>query len=256
MFIAKPGFGCMETKVIERCTNNFSGRIASARSFEEYVRNELIKRGFCRWCIKNGVECYPKDVHNDLRSMSDPTSYFFRYKADYFACLIPSYDDPYSSYIEVKNSVLIEKDAWEQYIKLACADNSVVLVFRDVKSNPDSYSGFCGFIKDIELYDTNDPASGYSERKYTVIDGWACPRETPEWVNSETRNGSGTPFKKININSSRLFIFPDEFQALIDLGAANEYHASLRFSRPAFTKTHTKNKRQKIGCVTIPMFLA
>jgi len=162
-------------------------RIKMGDKFAADVFSELESMGFT--VARNGTEHTHPEFIQRLRQSDDTTSLAIRYAPDGVAGI----GDPLvTAYIEAKNSWAIEKNAYQNYIRLAINGCIVIVIF-----NIDDRWLWC---------DINELCLRPVLRSKWPIDedGWICPRNDPDYENKrKTLKGSGTPFLPIDTASLR-----------------------------------------------------
>lgn len=105
--------------------DTFARRIEKALLFESFVERRLLAQKNTLAVAKNGTEHTHPDFTNLLRGNIHPTSKWIRFQPDgVFLC-----DDGMARYYECKSSINIEKDAYEQYLKIENITSSSVIIF-------------------------------------------------------------------------------------------------------------------------------
>jgi len=166
----------------------FESRLQTGVEFEEQVVSYLESHNFT--VTRYGSEYTDKDIANQIRSSSSPEALVLRYKPDGIA--LKNMD---LFFWEAKNGMNIEKNAYEQYIKIE-QQGSKVIVFS--KSNNSVY---CATIGKIKFLDSNEIVNRFPEnRRLPVVDGWITPR----LGHGTNGKGSGTPYKQIDYDFMRL----------------------------------------------------
>jgi hypothetical protein len=160
---------------------DFSGRNASGKEFQDKIFDDLRDWGF--FVALNGTEHTHPDFVKLLHSSTDKTSLMIRYAPDGAICIGSI---KRSAYVEAKNSRYIERDAYENYMRLS-NDGAIVYVVFGLGDQ----TKFC-LVQDLGFM------SPPPYNKWPIIDTWMCPRLHPNW--DEIRRkfpGSGTPYKEI-----------------------------------------------------------
>ena len=185
---------------MESMTRGITQRIAAGEQFLEEVIQDLTEWGFS--VAVNGTEHTHIGFIEKLRRSTDPTSLFIRFEPDCVVCassapMIP----PISWYLEVKASIklTIEKTAYEQYMKRVMLDQVVAIVFKGNQQK------LWNLIQELKFIPSTEIINRFSlEKRFPVIDGWICPRESTAWRNTIRWNNlqaSGTPYKHIDPKS-------------------------------------------------------
>lgn len=160
---------------------DFHARAVRGQQFTARVFDDLRRWGFL--IAKNGTEHTHPDFVAALRSSTDVTSLMIRYAPDG----VLAYGKPaHSAYVEAKDSVFIEKLAYENYMRLALYGGIVAVVF-----------GQLGVIR-YEFVENLAFSMSLNTTWPKDAEGWTCPRLHPQWEQLKREyKGSGTPFKKI-----------------------------------------------------------
>jgi hypothetical protein len=168
----------------------FAVRSRLSNRFAQKLFIEIEKLGFT--CALNGTEYTHPTFVNKLRQSTDQTSLAIRFQPDGVACIG---DTPKSFYIEAKNSKSIERLAYEQYIKLYQAGNTIVVVFG-------KYNRKWQFIQDIKFINSYQVVAQYPvDRRFPIKDGWISPRSKSDWKTLDIPMASGTDYKEVDPTS-------------------------------------------------------
>lgn len=175
----------------------FRIRSEKGDAFADSVESYLSSKVEITSIAKNGTEHTHPHFVGLLRSNNSQASKFVRFAPD-GVCLTTSQR---VFHWEAKNSIYIEKDAYETYLKyyqMGCQ----VIVFVNDKSNRVHWQfvekiGFIPSEMEVEKF----PLS----RRFPIDeDGWICPRKSGRRAGT----GSGTPYKCIDLDS---MILVDDF---------------------------------------------
>jgi len=181
-------------------TPGFEQRIAISEKFEDVVEEGLKASGFS--VVPSGTEHTYPDFIEELRLSTDPNSLFLRFEPDFAIHTAKEYDEPpISCCVEAKagKKLTIEKTAYEQYMKRVSLGQLIAVVF-ECENNEILWN----FVEDIVLIPGEKTVSVFlPERRFAVIDGWICPRETPYGREVLRKNPrmSGTPLRYVNSQS-------------------------------------------------------
>jgi len=197
---AQSVFPILKTTLVN---NGFSGRLEKASRFERELFGEIERLGFC--VAMNGTEhTYPEFVEK-LRQSTDQTSLAIRFQPDAVASINRI---PRSFFVEAKAAHTMERLAWEQYWRLYCNGNVLVLVFED-------FNWAWNFIEEINLITGEETVSSFPpEKRFPVIDGWITPRGSRRWrqLRGKIKRASFTPYREVDGSSLRLW---GEFRDMI-----------------------------------------
>ena len=165
--------------------STFVERSQTGKDFADVIFSQLKQWGF--QVALNGTEHTHPDFIKSLHCSEDTTSLSLRYAPDGVVAFGPKVK---TAYVEVKNSIFIEKNAYENYMRLYRNGCTVAIV---VKDNRTSKIGF-SLIENIVLkkaWDKDWPYDG----------NWIYPRKHPDYnkIHNE-RKGSGTPYGTIDIS--------------------------------------------------------
>lgn len=187
----------------------FIERTSKSIPFEETIVSDLTNWNFD--VSKNGSEHTHINFVKKLQQSEDATSIMIRYTPD----LIIAYGEiPHSAYLEIKNSITIEKNAYANYMRLVNNGANVFIVIRSYENT------VFARIENLKLF------IGRNKHDFTIDnDGWIAPRLDPNKLKIAIANGfrgSGTPFKIIDtanlIEWNKLNFFL-EFNFCNNLGA-------------------------------------
>jgi len=170
----------------------FNGRIQRAETFRDAVFTAIAAMTFD--IAINGTEHTHPQFVEKLRRSIDQTSLAIRYQPDGVACIG---DIPCTIYIETKDANTIERQAYEQYMKLYQAGNRVVVIFGGL-------AWAWNFIECIKLIPGEDTVARFPpERQFPVREHWITPRESAWWRRICQRNpqASGTPYREVEKQS-------------------------------------------------------
>lgn len=161
--------------------SNFERRATQGQEFSDRIFADLKRWGF--QIAKNGTEHTHPDFVSALRSSTDVTSLRIRYAPDG----VLAYGMPArSAYVEAKNSIYIEKLAYENYMRLALEGCPVAVVFHQLQ------------IVRFEFVENLAWVISAPGKWPLDAENWICPRLHPQWEQLKREyKGSGTPFKKI-----------------------------------------------------------
>jgi hypothetical protein len=183
--------------------NNFSLRIEKAASYESALIDYFNESGFIT--ALNGTEHTHPDFVNQLRSSEDPTSLFVRFQPDGVAHIGRV---PRSFYFEVKASKTIEKNAYDQYMKLASM-GSIVVIFFGIKK--DGHITFrWNYIESIKFQDSHHVLKDYKNKNgihqqdIPIVENWLSPRLLPEHEYEQWKlqhRSSGTPYAAVDFRN-------------------------------------------------------
>lgn len=160
-----------------------NGRAAYGEEFSKEIFEDLQRWGFS--VAMNGTEHTHSDFVKLLKTSRDKTSLMIRYAPD---GVIAIGKVPRSAYVEAKRSKYIERDAYENYLRLA-NDGAIVFVVFSVGGN--KLFDLAQNIQFLPPHELNDwPLDD---------DGWMCPRLHPNFLEKKRNgfNGSGTPYKAV-----------------------------------------------------------
>ncbi len=164
-------------------------------SFEE---RQKIGAGFEDMCISyiesHGVDVarlgieFKTDLLKIVEFNNSDGGLFFRFMPDLIAKKGGENDSEIFLF-EAKNTSkkAIEKNAYNVYSRL----DNIVPVYVLFKVKTDVY---CGRVSDIKFLDSHDVVNRYSNPFPVDDDGWIAP-------NRQLRNGSGTSYRVIDLNS-------------------------------------------------------
>jgi hypothetical protein len=187
----QPAFPTLKTALVD---NGFSGRIEKASKFEQELFDRIERLGFC--VAMNGTEhTYPEFVDR-LRKSTDQTSLAIRFQPDAVASIGKI---PRSFFVEAKAAHTMERLAWEQYWRLYCNGNILVLVFED-------FDWAWNFIEEIRLIPGEETVSSFPPKmRFPVVDGWITPRGSRRWrqLRNKIKRASFTPYRKVDGSSLR-----------------------------------------------------
>jgi hypothetical protein len=179
--------------------SNFDDRLERAKNYETALINMLNLSGFVT--ALNGTEHTHPDFVNKLRNSEDPTSLSIRFQPDGVAYIG---NTPRSFYFEAKSSSTIEKNAYDQYMNLACNGNIVVLFFG---SSGDEIVFRWVFVEDLKFTNSEYLLKKFknqkgSKQKYIpIIYNWFYPRKLNDIDYNEWKvkyKASGTPYANID----------------------------------------------------------
>jgi hypothetical protein len=163
--------------------SSFRERTEEARRFAEELFSAVGDMGFA--VAVNGTEHTHPDFVASLCRSKDPTSLAIRFQPDGVARIGKT---PRSFYIEAKSSETIERNAYDQYMRLHNNGCVVVVVFETSGG-----WGWC-FIEDLSLEEAIVTVARYPpKRRFPIEDGWLAPRQ----AGRRPKNGSGTPYRYV-----------------------------------------------------------
>lgn len=179
--------------------SNFARRIEKAVSYESALIDYFNESGFVT--AFNGTEHTHPEFVNDLRVSEDTTSMFIRFQPDGVAHIGKV---PRSFYFEVKASQTIEKNAYDQYMKLASIGNVVVLFFGIQKDGHITFRW--AFVEDIKFQNSERVLECYKQKNsrqqdIPIKNNWFCPRLLPEDQYNSWKwqhKSSGTPYASVD----------------------------------------------------------
>ena len=120
----------------------------------------------------NGTEHTHGEFMGELRQSQHPTALALRFQPDIIAYLKTTPTKPF--YIEAKSGETIERNAYEQYKRVADLGHIVTVVFEalDWRWN---------FVGRIALRSGETTVNRFCpESRFAVRDDWVCPRESPQ----------------------------------------------------------------------------
>jgi hypothetical protein len=167
----------------------FSERIKKAMQHERDVEEFCLRQNYI--VAKNGTEHTHPEFVAQLRTNNTRQSKLVRFAPDGVMLI----DNNHVVYWEAKAGINMERDAYETYMayyNMGCW----VIVF--IKFNDDKvYRQYIHLIKFIHSVDV---VNRYMRPHPIDGDGWICPRKG----RGAGENGSGTPYKEIDLNSCKL----------------------------------------------------
>lgn len=164
----------------------FNERIAIGVQFENDVEAYCARKFIS--VAKNGTEHTHPEFVSGLRSNNSVTSKLIRFAPDG----IVLHKDSNIYHWEAKASDKIEKDAYETYMKYVDIGHNVILFAKQF------HNVYLKMINKIVLIDGNTTVNKFSHnRRHPVVDKWIYPRNG----HGNAGNGSGTPYREIDIDS-------------------------------------------------------
>lgn len=164
---------------------SFSNRLENAIKFENWTEDYCAKR--MKSVARNGTEHTHPEFVALLRTNNKPRSKFVRFAPD--GVMLKENGSVF--HWEAKNSVNIEKDAYETYLKYEKVGCTVIVFVKDRKGNV--YYQNAG---KISFLDSHEHVSKFPN-PLPVENGWISPRAG----HGTSGKGSGTPYKVVNISS-------------------------------------------------------
>ena len=162
----------------------FGGRISQSQLLENRIFQDLDSWGFI-YAI-NGTEHTHPEFVGKIKDSTDLTTLSIRFQPDG----VFTFENK-SAYIEAKNSVFIERLAYENYMRLHQSGYRVYTVFFNREKDS---IGFCRInqLKFVDVLKTPNP------KCWPIVDGWLSPRNDPQYKSKIAGwGGSGTDYRKI-----------------------------------------------------------
>jgi hypothetical protein len=186
--------------------NGFSDRIKRGNEFEDTIEGMIRSWGIS--IVRSGMEHTHPIFMQLLRASEDITSLMVRHMPDF---TIAMGDPPSTAFLDAKNSVFIEKNAYENYKRISDIGGLVFLVCNDKQSQRIVYQ-----------YLFNVRTTNNCNHKYRFpidSDGWISPRLDNNILANAKANGfrgAGTPYKKILTDNMKPFT-KDNFISEFDI---------------------------------------
>ncbi len=140
----------------------------------------------------NGTEYTHSDFMDALRQSQDLTALALRFQPDLVCYLRTEPGRPF--YVETKAADTIERNAYEQYRRLAGLGHIITIVFEPFAT------WRWNFVEDILLRHGTTTVNGFRpEHRFAVEDGWITPRNSPQWeaIRRQNPQASGTPYREV-----------------------------------------------------------
>jgi hypothetical protein len=171
---------------------NFERRLGRAEQFEREVEAYCQRSGKVEAVARNGTEHTHPDFVRLLRNRIDDGSKFVRFAPDGVAL----FKERGVIHWEAKASINIERDAYLTYMaynKLGAR----VLVFIKPSSSSAVYYNYIERVQFTPSEEVVGRIRNVARRHPIDKDGWMCPRQG----HGQAGNGSGTPYKEIDLTS-------------------------------------------------------
>jgi len=170
---------------------SFIDRLAKAEAFEAKLKPKLEEMGLV--VAPNASERTHGAFMDELRGSRDPSALALRFLPDFVA---HTQENPplLVLYIDAKAAKNIERDAYEQYLRLTTIGYKIVLIFEP-------YKWAWNLVQEIGLRRGEVTVSQYRpERRLPVKDGWITPRGDRLWdslLRASNPQASGTPYREV-----------------------------------------------------------
>lgn len=163
-------------------SSSFAARRSAARAFETQLFAALAAWDFT--VAQNGTEHTHPAFVQALRASYDPTSLALRFQPDGVGAWGTP---PRTFYIEAKSAQTIEREAYQQYLRLHAAGNLLVIVFGAWQP-----WRWC-FIEELPLISGSETVQRFAPAQRFPVDaeGWLCPGA------DRTPTGSGALYKEV-----------------------------------------------------------
>ena len=163
-------------------------------AFEDRVVKYLENRADFKQVTHNGTEHTHGSFMDDLRKDNSKSAIALRFKPDISAI----HKSIGLCYADAKRALTMEKTAYNNYMREVEVNEETIFIFieRTVRYQNEAY---WQRVEKIEFIDSQMIVDGFAPQDRFPIDddGWIAPRLN----GSRAGNGSGTPYREVNIDS-------------------------------------------------------